>query len=135
MEEIRRLLADAEAQSPFSLNRGRNIDAYLEKLAEKAEVLLWLQPSATAGFIAFYCNDPDRKVAFISMVVVDPGAGGQGIGAALVRQVLETARDRSFGRVELEVHRENRRAVRLYESFGFASVEEEGDFLKMAVRL
>jgi len=44
---------------------------------------------------------------------------GMGIGARLMRTTIESARRRDFEIVKLTVFASNRRAVRLYEKFGF----------------
>ena len=55
----------------------------------------------------------------IHTVGVDPAYQGQGIGRAMVAQLLEIAAD---GVVYLEVRTDNDVAIKLYESFGFVNV-------------
>lgn len=44
---------------------------------------------------------------------------GQGMAKALVKDLLKTARPLGIAKVWLPVHRDNIRAIRLYESVGF----------------
>jgi ribosomal-protein-alanine N-acetyltransferase len=55
-------------------------------------------------------------------VAVAPTARGRGLGAALMRQVLDEAAARHVVAVTLEVRRSNDAGRRLYESFGFEEV-------------
>ncbi len=55
-------------------------------------------------------------------VAVAPSARGSGLGAALVRQVLDEAAVRRVVAVTLEVRRSNTAGRRLYDSFGFEEV-------------
>ncbi len=58
----------------------------------------------------------------LANIAVHPDFRGLGIGRVLLEDVLELARDRSCGKVCLEVRRSNKTAIRLYESFGFRVV-------------
>ena len=48
-----------------------------------------------------------------------PEARGKGIGAALIKKCLETAKQKGFNKVYLESLPELSRAITLYEKFGF----------------
>src|SRR5271157_3915900 len=59
-------------------------------------------------------------------VYVREDARRRGIGAALVRAVIERARERGARRVELDTREDNAAAIALYESYGF-SMRSKGD--------
>ncbi len=83
---------------------------------------------------AFALTDGGRLVAFGQLVRKDAGRGhlarlivsplfrGKGHGEALVRALVEKARDESFERVSLNVDRANLPAVSLYLKLGFRDV-------------
>lgn len=59
-------------------------------------------------------------------IVVHPGCLGQGIGEALMRELLDwSQRTPHVGKIELLVRASNQRAIRLYSKLGFT---EEGRF-------
>lgn len=124
---ILELLRSAEQEAPYTLLNGKNTDDYLRKLAENAEIVLWTEAGRVKGLISFYCNDPDKDLAFITMLVVDHGYRRGGIGRTLLNLVLHTARTRSFRVCQLKVHRSNCAAINLYESFGFAKKENNSN--------
>ena len=60
--------------------------------------------------------------ADIQTIAVDAGHRRLGIGALLVRRMLDEARARRFDDVLLEVRADNPAAQRLYERHGFAAI-------------
>lgn len=62
---------------------------------------------------------PDR-LGEVYVLGVDPGAGGRGLGRALLTHGLAHLRERGNTSVELYVEADHDRAVRLYAGYGFA---------------
>ena len=102
-------------------------EEYLEKLADKAELLSHDSHGQCLGFVFFYCNDPAKYSSYITLLMVAPAARKSGIGAALVRYVLILTAQRGFKICRLEVRKENAAAIKLYESMGFCPLEDRGD--------
>ena len=73
------------------------------------------------GFAGYMPAGPGRKAAHRVRIAlsVDGPYCGQGIGSALVSALITSARASGLHQLELEVVRENVRARRLYERFGF----------------
>ena len=92
----------------------------------------WLiiqQHGADVGRLYLDCRDDDVRVVDISLV---PPARGQGIGGAVLRDVLAMAAD--SGRiVGIHVEKVNP-ARRLYERLGFAMVEDKGIYDYLVAR-
>jgi [ribosomal protein S18]-alanine N-acetyltransferase len=60
--------------------------------------------------------------ADVLTIAVDTGRWGQGVGSALIRQLLAEAIRRGCTEVFLEVRADNARAQRLYHWWGFADI-------------
>jgi [ribosomal protein S18]-alanine N-acetyltransferase len=60
--------------------------------------------------------------ADVLTIAVDTARWGQGVGSALLRQLLAEATERGCTEVFLEVRADNARAQRLYHWWGFAEV-------------
>ncbi len=58
-------------------------------------------------------------VAYVEVLAVSEAAAGKGIGRALMEATERWARERGFGRVELAVFANNRRARAFYEHLGY----------------
>ena len=59
---------------------------------------------------------------YISNVAVSPAFRRRGIASALIRALLDRARERNLSFVTLEVRESNAAAIALYEGFGFRPV-------------
>lgn len=101
-----------------------DLDAYLDKLDTRAEVVADTDAGRCRGFVAFYCNNMETRRAFITLVLVAPQDRGSGVGRALVSRALDVCRDRGFTSCGLEVRSDNDAAIALYSSLGFVMVSE-----------
>jgi ribosomal protein S18 acetylase RimI-like enzyme len=74
----------------------------------------------------------DPSCGHVSMVFVDPGYWGSGIGGALVRALQAPPEGRAWTRLSVWIRSDNRRARRLFDSCGFVDTGDraalhEGD--------
>ena len=122
-EAIRSLILDELARDPHRFLEGVDVDAYLTKLADRAEVLCDWAAGRCRGVCAFYCNDESTRQAFITLVLVDPRDRRLGIGRALITCALDLGRRRGFTSCRLEAARDNDIAREMYVSLGFRVVE------------
>ena len=63
-----------------------------------------------------------RHQADVQTVAVAPGRQGEGLGATLLRALLDEASRRGCAEVLLEVREDNAAARKLYERFGFERI-------------
>ena len=77
------------------------------------------QDGNAVGFIFCVLGDRGRQTAHVTDIYVRPEARGQGIGRALLAEVVEPARAAGFDHVSLEVMLRNTEARHLYERLGF----------------
>jgi RimJ/RimL family protein N-acetyltransferase len=113
------------------------VEAYREKIAKLAtdgRYIVAEEDGAPVGH-AFLDPMPMRATAhvFTLTIAVHPGHVERGIGRAMLRDLLEWARDDArVGKVELNVRAGNLRARNLYRSSGFV---EEARFHRRVHRL
>ena len=69
----------------------------------------------------------DKLDAYLEEFYVVPEQRGRGLGRALLERVLETARERGAGRIDLGTAENDLAARHLYESFGFTNLEQPDD--------
>jgi ribosomal protein S18 acetylase RimI-like enzyme len=81
------------------------------------------QDERAVGFVFCVLGDRGRKTAHVTDIYVRPEARGQGIGTALLAELVEPARKAGLGHVSLEVLLQNTEARRLYDRLGFAPVD------------
>jgi len=124
-ESMRRLIRQEQARQDNHFIEGIDVESYLAKLEERAEILVDCISDRCRGLVAFYCNDVTSKRAFISLVVVAPGDRRLGVGRTLVSRVLALAKARGFTSCRLEVARHNDIAEAMYRSLGFREIESD----------
>ena len=129
-DRIKTLIEEALANLPYELVAASELDGYISKIIEKAELILWMR-GTLEGIIAFYCNDARNKYAYITMVAVRTKSRGKGIGRSLVVAALESMSARGFEKCGLRVHKKNLEARNLYLSFGFKEIGDDGDYINM----
>jgi [ribosomal protein S18]-alanine N-acetyltransferase len=134
-ESIRSLILDEQVRLQNRFLEGVDLEAYLAKLGDRAEILSDSAGGRCRGFVAFYCNDASSRQSYITLVLVDPIDRGTGLGRSLVAGVLEIARRRGFSSCRLEVAKHNQAAHAMYRSIGFRVVEDRGgkDVLEIAL--
>ena len=56
---------------------------------------------------------------------------GQGIGSALLKKIIEYAKEHKIELINLEVRSDNRRAIQMYEKFGFRKIGTSPAYFKI----
>lgn len=134
-DQIKSLILEEQPRQGGHFVRNVDMDTYLAKLGEKAEIVSDVIDGHCRGFVVFYCNDVNTRKAFITFVMVDPRDRGVGIGQALVDFVFSVARSKGFNSCQLEVSKSNQPAYNLFRSKGFQLVEDRGEIYLMEADL
>jgi ribosomal protein S18 acetylase RimI-like enzyme len=111
------------------------IEEYVSKIYTKSTILPFIREGVLEGFISFYCNDYERKKAFLSMILVANDFQSKGIGKLLLKTSLEYLRKQEFKSYSLEVLKNNIVAIEFYKKFGFVVREDKGQFWLMELIL
>lgn len=122
--EIAALVREEQQRQSGRFVEGTDLETYLQKLDERAEIVSAIEHGRCRGFVAFYCNNLLTRRAYITLVVVAPHDRASGLGRALVARVLDTCRDRGFTSCGLEVRADNTAALALYAGLGFSETGE-----------
>ena len=90
---------------------------------------VFLTAHDTDGLLLGYASgQPVLDIFYISNIAVREECRRLGIGAELLQQLIDAARDRGCNEVTLEVRVSNQPARKLYESFGFRLLGERKDY-------
>ena len=111
---IRALVYEEQSRQRGALVRGLDLDSYIDKLLNQAEILGHFSPGRCEGFVAYYCNNYVSREAYISLFVVAPEARRTGLSESLLSHVVSIASARGFERLRLSVRKSNETAVRFY---------------------
>ncbi len=111
------------------------LNAYANKIVNKAlRFEAWVD-GVLVGLVAAYCNDSERCMSFITSVSILPTWQGKGIAAQLMERCIHHVRQQGFACVELEVDNENVSAVKLYENKGFTIKKRDGQTTIMRLNI
>lgn len=99
-----------------------DLDGYAARIVARAERFEAWDQDRLAALVAAYCNDPARRMAFVTSVSVLPSRQGRGLASRLLRECIDHVRLGGFERIELEVDSRNTIAARLYHRHGFEPV-------------
>jgi len=128
--EIAEHLRNCDASFLPPLSSRVKITGYAQKIFDNATRFEAWAGGVIVGLVAAYCNKVERR-AYITNVSVLPEWRGSGIAMRLMEKCVDHVMALHFERIELEVERENARAVRLYEGIGFAFDDSEKTAMSM----
>jgi len=106
-----------------------DLNTYLNKLIEKACIIIVVEQDVLQGFLAYYANDHVNKIGFISMLIVSPSVWRMGYGRRLVEFSLKDLTLKGFRKCCTEVKGDNIKALNLCKRLGFFSVGANGKYL------
>lgn len=133
--EIQKLIKDEQKIQSNHFIDTTDLDEYLIKIQNNAEFITHYSEGRCAGFVAFYCNDKQKHLAFITLVLLAPEFRGNSIARDLILYALSFCKRRKFQKCGLEVRKGNYSAIKLYESCGFNVERETIDSLIMSAHL
>lgn len=133
--EIAEHLSRCDADFVPPLSSRVEITDYAQKIASKAARFETWSGGTLIGLVAAYCNDREKRIAYITSVSVLKAWTGEGIAACLIKQCIEHAKASGMRQVSLEVASDNAPAIRLYEKSGFVAGKVNAPFVTMDLNL
>lgn len=107
------------------------INAYASKLLAKATRFEAWAGGTLIGLVAVYCNDRERRIAYITSVSVLQKWRGKGIATRLLHQCLAHAQGTGMEQIRLETTGNNTNTNRLYKRIGFVAGQTNASLLGM----
>lgn len=101
-----------------------DLEVYSNKLYTHASFVVCSDVGKVRAFTAFYKN-MEAKQLYISLICVDKGSQGQGIGSKMLT-ILSNLSVEGFSSIGLEVVKANVGAYHFYKKHGFKEQEDRG---------
>ena len=117
--EIARHLSRCDSDFVPALSDRIDISDYAHKITEKAVRFEAWATAEVVGLVAVYCNDIERRAAYVTSVSVLRKWQGAGLASQLFERCIEYVTEMGFKCIELEVDCGNPNALRLYGRKGF----------------
>ena len=95
-----------------------------EKFSKHAVFLVYENSFDKIGFVAFYANDYESKIAYISFIAVAEQYRRKKIGQLLLIKVCDIAKERGMKSIKIEVYKSNINARHFYCNNGFEELCE-----------
>lgn len=129
--EIAEHLTRCDADFVPPLSPRVDIDGYANKIGQHATRFEAWAGGDLVGLVAAYCNDPERRSAYITTVSVQHPYQSSGLASTLMARCKEHVLSRGFEHVELEVDGDNAAAIDLYTKCGFEVGSAHGGMVRM----
>jgi ribosomal protein S18 acetylase RimI-like enzyme len=130
-EQMRQHLQVCDDNFTPPLSSRVDLDAYTDKLFEKAVSWEAWDGELLVGMLNVYLNDRSSRTGYLTNITVLREYLGQGIGSALMKMGLEYAWKLGFERVRAEMWRDNPPMHRLVATAGFRVVDDRGDWVQI----
>ena len=124
-------LLNCEANFLPPLSDRVEINDYAQKIMNKATRFEAWSDDTLIGLLAVYCDNQDKRIAYITNVSVLLAWTNMGIAARLVNQCIEFVTNSGMRQICLEVNKESSHAIKLYESSGFVTSKTDTPLLTM----
>ena len=123
--KVENIIEEFSIYMPRLFQKIENLDEYIEKLSEYANVYVDDDENGNKGFVVFYSNDMVNNIGFVSLIVVKESFRKLGIGKALIQSSCDVMKENKMGRIGLVVDKCNINAIGFYEHLGFEFIKEE----------
>jgi ribosomal protein S18 acetylase RimI-like enzyme len=108
-----------------------DLEGYVDKLLKKACIISVTDQDVLQGFLAYYANDPEKRVGFLSMLVVLPSSQRMGYGRRMVEFCLTDLVHKGYKICRTEVRDNNIMAINICKRVGFSLTEKKEKYLVM----
>jgi ribosomal protein S18 acetylase RimI-like enzyme len=120
INEIRKVVHDFDKVFIPSLSeRIIDLNEYAEKLCKNAMVFIAVEENDFIGFIAFYANDKDDNVAYLTQIGVSEKSQNRSVGKNLLDLCIKISKNKGMASIKLEVFNYNIKAIKFYQKHGF----------------
>ena len=128
-------LSHCDADFALPLSGRADINDYAKKIVSKATTFEAWSGGTLVGLVAAYCNDSEKRIAYITNVSVLREWAGQGIASRLVNQCAKFVKTLGMRQISLQVASADMSAVTLYEKCGFIAGKANAPFVTMNLHL
>nr|WP_320118356.1 GNAT family N-acetyltransferase [uncultured Marinifilum sp.] len=112
------------------LNQTVNLKEYSDKIHKNSITFEAWYKKELIGLVATYFND-NKIDSFITNVSVIKEFWGHGIASNLIDSCISYARNNSFKQIQLEVNKDSKQAIHVYEKYGFKNKSQNNESIIM----
>lgn len=118
-EIIKNVIIKYDSLFTKSVVSSQNFEGFVDKIYHNANVIAVCINGQIAGYCAFYMNNFESRIAYITLIAVDKNFQSNHIGTIMLDYIKTTAVINDFRGVRLEVYNNNTNAIMFYEHNDF----------------
>lgn len=103
----------------ISVLKRNDFSELFEKIHQNAIFLGLEYNSEQAGYVAFYANDIEKKIAFITLICMSTKFQRLHLGSALMERCIQISKELNMEQIKLEVLLRDTVAIGFYKKHGF----------------
>lgn len=132
-KSLTKFLLDHDSDFYPTLSYRVNIKKYATKIHKKAILIIVknVNNGKIVGVTAFYANDHIYKTAYLSIIIVDFDYSGKGVAKQMLELLNKYLIKKNYREISLEVYKENKAAIKLYEKEGYRTMRKDNDYIQM----
>lgn len=134
-QEIKLLLEEIDSEFDPPMSSTINLNDYALKMCKNATIFSVHEEGKLVAAMAFYSNDPNREVAYGTMLAVSKSHRIYGIGSHFIKATVKYLKKKTFKVYKLEVYKTNPRVISLYKSLNFIVVSETDHSVIFEIKL
>ena len=112
-----------------------NIPEYVDKIQNFATIVSISKKGEIKAFIAFYENDKNIEIAYLTLIAVCKDCWQLGYGKKLLEFSINEIKKKGYKLYRLEVKEDNSKAIKFYEKYGFIITAVEKGMVNMEKQL
>ena len=112
-------LKEIDNQLPTSLSNRVNLLEYAKKIVDNAVSLAIKENNKIISCAIFYCNDTDKKAAYLTLLGTLIGNEGKGYASALLNATEKRCMLAGMKKIYLDTDIKNNKAIALYSKRGY----------------
>ena len=133
--DFKKLLEEVDSDFNPPLSSSLNLHDYAQKIYHNASIFSLHEEGKLVAALAVYSNDPNREIAFCTMLAVSKQHRNYGSGTNLVRTTVDFLKKKSFKVFRLEIYKNNPKAIAFYERLNFAAFSETENTVFVELKL
>ena len=135
-DKLEKFLLNINNDYPVPLTNKISFHDFILKISNNGLIIGAFLDDAIVGGIFFYANNFSDKIAFLTLIGVQKEYRCMGIANNLLIEMKNYCQKKSFSRIQLYTHKENKIARRFYEQRNFYEIESDRtDSLKLELKL
>ena len=120
-------MKDEDESLTIPLSKRVDLEQFAEKILSFGEVYAYCEEEKILGLIAFYANDKEKRIAYLTYICVNEKNRVKGMGLQMMDWMRKVCMEKGMKKIRLSTNVKNKNAQRFYENQGYQKIESSAD--------